>query len=218
MKQSQYLDSVSHFNFYAGNQSLKTSENASSSELLELVQKLIENNERLKNEISEFKNEIVIVVDDGVRRIIDKIISLEDKIDALQTAQLDAAIIMRQVASDINTDRHTLKTQLATLGESFTEEFSGLEMIKCSASDGVASALSAEDMSRLIETAVQGALKRIQATELTDDIKKVLAQQCYLIIFDYIPILFANTFCHMRNLCLHLTRLVRINKNSKTHN
>ena len=92
------------FLIYVGNQSLRTSGNASalllkiSAELLEVMETnrtLLEDNERLHVQTTDFKNEVVVVVNKGLSVTTDKIASLEDKIDALQIAQLDVAITMR---------------------------------------------------------------------------------------------------------------------------
>lgn len=142
----------------------------------------------------------------GLSVTMDKIVSLEDKIDALQTAQLDVAITMRQVAAESNTDRNALKVHLSTLEESLSEDFSGLERMK-SISDGEEGALSEEYMCRLMQAAVQFALKRIHAAVLDDDMKKMLPWTCNLITFQCSPI--PHVHC-IHVLYLHIIGLLTV--------
>ena len=72
-------------------------------------------------------------------------------------------------------------------------------------SDGEEGALSEEDMCRLIQTAVQFALKHVHAAVLDDDIKKVLPWTCNLITCQCSPI--PHVHC-IHVLHLHIIRLL----------
>ena len=76
-----------------------------------------------------------------------------------------------------------------------------------SISDGQEGAFSEEDMCRLIQTAVQFALKHVHAAVLDDDIKKVPRWTCNLITCQCSPI--PHVYC-IHVLCLHMIRLLTV--------
>ena len=76
-----------------------------------------------------------------------------------------------------------------------------------STSDGEEGALSEEDMCRLIQTSVHGALKHVHAAVLDDNMKQVLPWMCNLVTRQCSPI--PHVHC-IYVLCLHMIRLLTV--------
>jgi hypothetical protein len=106
----------------------------------------------------------------------DLVLNLEGKIDQLNSSQLDSAIVLRQVALDMNTNNAELKADLAALHTQLSEQFKGLEF-------GLESgprSCSNEDMREAIQKAVQGALQQVNSSNMSTAAKVV--RPCTLIL------------------------------------
>ena len=101
----------------------------------------------------------------GVLAVKDLVLNLESKIDQLNSSQLDSAIVLRQVALDINTNNAELKADLASLHTQLSEQFKGLE--------SGPSSRSAEDLREAIQSAVQGALQTVSSSNMNTAAKAV---------------------------------------------
>jgi hypothetical protein len=106
----------------------------------------------------------------------DLVLNLEGKIDQLNSSQLDSAIVLRQVALDMNTNNAELKADLAALHTQLSEQFKGLEF-------GLESgprSCSNEDMREAIQKAVHGALQQVNSSNMSTAAKVV--RTCTLIL------------------------------------
>ena len=88
----------------------------------------------LRQDIKESSKHVVselhTVGDIMLREIVsvkDMVISLQDKMDILLSAQADTSILIRQVALDASTNQEEFKKSLNTLQVSLSESFESLE-------------------------------------------------------------------------------------------
>jgi hypothetical protein len=103
----------------------------------------------------------------------DILVSLDNKVEALQEVQLSLGLTMRQATLDWQTDHVELKANLCALGERLSIDFAGLEGIKDAGIAGISS-LTEENMREIVQTAVQSAVSQIMSVPLDESIRQAI--------------------------------------------